>query len=329
MVLYRYIGKEITIMAKDVTEILKRCPENPIINPDDYPGIARIYNPAVAKMGDETILLASVIDHACTKGYGADCGQARVARSKDGINFELDDKDFIYAPDVYRKELYHHFVNSRMTKIDDTYYIATPVKCHGYLSTLIMLGKTKDFEKYEPINLISGPIVYGSALFPEKINGKYCRLDRMGEGKMLGEIWLSYSDDLEYWGEHKPIMVPGYRYWCAKTISPTTPIKTSKGWLVLINGYTTPAGGGQYSVGAILLDLNNPRKVIGKTNSPLLFPKEWYELHGFSDNTVYSCGAVADEAKDMLTVYYGGAEKYICMAQGKLSDVIDACINEL
>ena len=316
-------------MAKDVTEILKRCPENPIINPDDYPGIARIYNPAVAKMGDETVLLTSVIEHA-GEGYGEYVGQARVARSKDGVHFELDDKSFISAPkDIYRSELYHHFINSKITQIDDTYYISTPARCHGYLCPVTMLGKTKDFETYEPINIISGPIIEGSVIFPEKINGKYYRLDRPGSGDLIGEVWLSASEDLEYWGEHRPVLKPGHRYWDMKSILPATPIKTSKGWLVLMNGMVSPAGGRIQSFGAILLDLNDPAKIIGQTNSYLMTPEEWYEQHGFSDNTIYVCNAIADEAKDELTVYYGCADKYISMAQGSLSEVIEACIDEL
>ena len=80
---------------KDATTIFKRHPKNPLLHVKDFPGIAQLYNPSPVKMGDETILLVSVVEHAATKGYGRDVGQTRIARSRDGINFVLEDKNFI------------------------------------------------------------------------------------------------------------------------------------------------------------------------------------------------------------------------------------------
>jgi predicted GH43/DUF377 family glycosyl hydrolase len=80
---------------RDATKIFKRVPENPIISVEDYPGVAQIYNPSPVQMGDETIILLSVVEHSATRGYGRDVGQTRVARSKDGIHFEIGDEDFV------------------------------------------------------------------------------------------------------------------------------------------------------------------------------------------------------------------------------------------
>ncbi len=317
-------------MMKDATRILKRYENNPILHVKDYPGIAQLYNPSVVKYKDEYIMLVSVVEHAATQGYGRDVGQTRIARSKDGINFTLSDKDFIYAPkDLYGAELYHHFIDNRITQIGDTYYIITPVMVKGYQSPVGMLGMTKDFETYTPIDIITAPKNRGASLFPEKINGKYYKLDRPGGGYDSCDIWISASEDLVHWGEFKPVLEPGYRFWNVSKIGPTPPIKTSKGWLDIMHGVFTPSGGRTYYLGAILLDLEEPWKVIGKTNSYILAPEEEYEKHGNCDNTVFACGALADEEKDEITVYYGACDNYICMAKGSLSELVEACIKQI
>ncbi|MDD3766961.1 MAG: glycoside hydrolase family 130 protein [Eubacteriales bacterium] len=316
---------------KDATTIFKRHPKNPLLHVKDFPGIAQLYNPSPVKMGDETILLVSVVEHAATKGYGRDVGQTRIARSRDGINFVLEDKNFI---DVQQEgmpwDLYHHFIDNRVTKIDDTYYIITPAMVKGYDSPVGMLGKTKDFKTYERIDIITAPKNRGASLFPEKINGKYYKLDRPGGGDgSNGDIWISESPDLIHWGGFKPVISAGYRFWNVQKIGPTPPIKTDKGWLDIIHGVYSPAGGTYYYLGAILLDLDEPWKVIGKTNSYILGPQEPYERHGNCDNTVFACGAIADYDKDEIRLYYGACDNYICLATGSLSELVQACIDEI
>lgn len=192
-------------MKRVATKILKRCPENPLLHVKDYPGIAQLYNPSPVTYGDEIILLVSVVEHAATRGYGRDVGQTRIARSKDGIHFELEDRNFI-GPQAEGMpwDLYHHFIDNRVTKIDDTYYIITPVIVHGFESPVGMLGKTTDLKVYERIAIITQPPNRGASLFPEKINGKYYKLDRPGGGDgSRGDIWISSSPDLVHWGEFR------------------------------------------------------------------------------------------------------------------------------
>lgn len=318
-------------MKRDATKILKRSSNNPIMHVKNYPGVAQIYNPSPVQMGDETILLISVVDHAATRGYGRDMGQTRVARSRDGINFELSDEDFIGTQaEGMPWDLYHHFIDNRVTKIDDWYYIVTPAMVKDFAGPVGMLGKTKDFKTYERIEIITAPPNRGASIFPEKIGGKYYKLDRPGGGDGNGgDIWISASNDLVHWGEFKPVIAAGYRFWNMVKIGPTTPIKTKEGWLDIIHGVFSPAGGNYYYLGAMLLDLEEPWKVIGKTNSYILAPEEAYEKHGNCDNTVFACGAIADEKKDLIKLYYGACDNYICLAQGCLSELVEACIQEI
>ena len=316
---------------KDATQIFKRHPGGPLLHIKDFPGKAQIYNPAPVQVGDETILLVSVVEHAATRGYGRDVGQTRVARSKDGINFELSDENFIDCQAVGEPwDRYHHFIDNRVTKIDDWYYIITPVMVNGFDSPIGMLGRTKDFKTYERIDTITQPKNRGASLFPEKINGKYYKLDRPGGGDGGdGDIWISASPDLVHWGEFKPVLAAGYRFWNVQKIGPTPPIKTEHGWLDIIHGVFTPAGGTYYYIGAMLLDLDEPWKVIGKTNSYLMMPEEPWEQHGNCDNTIFPCGAIADYEKDQVRLYYGACDFAICLATGSLSETVDACLKGL
>ena len=318
-------------MKRDATKILTRHPANPILHVKDYSGIAQLYNPSPVQYGEETILLVSVVEHAATRGVGRDVGQTRIARSRDGVHFDLSDDDFIDTQsDEYPYPLYHHFIDNRVTKIDDWYYIVTPVMVNGYDSPVGMLGRTKDFESYERIDVITQPKNRGASLFPEKIGGKYYKLDRPGGGDGgHGDIWVSSSPDLVHWGCFKPVIAAGYRFWNVQKIGPTPPIKTDKGWLELMHGVFSPAGGTYYYIGALLLDLDEPWKVIGKTNSYILAPEEEYERYGNCDNTVFVCGAIADHEADELRVYYGATDNYICLATGSLSELVQACVDQV
>jgi predicted GH43/DUF377 family glycosyl hydrolase len=316
---------------QDATQIFKRHEGGPLLHIKDFPGKAQIYNPAPVQCGDETILLVSVVEHAATRGFGRDVGQTRVARSKDGIHFTLSDENFI-DPQAEGEpwDRYHHFIDNRVTKIDDWYYIVTPVMVNGFDSPIGMLGRTKDFKTYERIDTITQPKNRGASLFPEKINGKYYKLDRPGGGDGgNGDIWISASPDLVHWGEFKPVLAAGYRFWNVDKIGPTPPIKTDKGWLDIIHGVFTPAGGTYYYIGAMLLDLDEPWKVIGKTNSYLMMPEEPWEQHGNCDNVIFPCGAIADYDKDQIRLYYGACDFAICLATGSLSETVDACIRGL
>lgn len=313
---------------KDATRIMKRYEGNPILHVDDFPGIGQIYNPSVVKYKDEFIMLVSVVDYAA-EGGGTDVGQTRIARSKDGIHFELSDENFIKVPDVEPFNLTKHYIDNRITKIDDTYYIVTPVMMKGdYLAPVGMLGKTTDFKDYEAMAIITAPRNRGCSIFPEKINGMYYKLDRPYDypSSCSGEIWISESPDLIHWGNYRPVLKQGYNFWNTVKIGPTPAIKTEKGWLEIVHGVANTAGGTYYYIGAILLDLNEPWKVIGKTSSYLMMPEKDYELHGNSDNTVFPCCPYADFETDTLYLYYGAADRAIGLATGSISQIVEACI---
>jgi beta-1,4-mannooligosaccharide/beta-1,4-mannosyl-N-acetylglucosamine phosphorylase len=283
----------------------------------------QLFNPSPAEYNGKTILLVSV------KKFGAENGgDTYVAESDDGLNFTIRPEPFIKLDrNAYPfNVLNHHIIDSRITKIDSTYYILTPVMSKIFDSPCTLLGKTMDFDNYEPLEIITQPRNRGASLFPEKINGLYYKLDRPGGG--VGSpcgIWLSSSPDLINWGRFRPVLAPGYETWNNSKIGPTPPIKTPEGWLVITHGVHIPAGGCKYYIGAILLDLEAPWKVTGKTRRFLLEAREPYEVIGVCSNTVFPCGALADLEKDEIKLYYGGADTCICLATGKISNIINEC----
>lgn len=314
---------------RDATRILTRHPENPIIKIADHPGYMTIFNPSPAECNGKTILLVSMMPFV--KEHG---GQTHVAVSDDGVHFEIEEEPFIrlhehpYPFNAFCK----HIIDNRVTQIGDTYYILTPAKAAiRAQSPVTVLGKTKDFKTYEPIEIIDYPKVRGTSLFPEKINGKYYKLIRPGAGTgAAGEIWISSSPDLIYWGEYRPFLAPGYCFsWNGQKIGPTPPIKTNEGWLEIIHGVNTPCDGSHYYIGAVLMDLVQPWKIIGKTYSYLLAADEIYESVGRCSDVVFPCGALANEERDELRLYYGAADTCVGLATGKLSEVIQACKDEI
>lgn len=299
--------------------ILKRHPENPIIKPIDYPGAEGICNCGQTMYKGKTILLVSVIHRT---GYfrGKWGSTTHVAESQDGVHFTIDPEPFIQGSDT------------RITKIEDIYYITYPGP--GGWGTYGVLSKTRDFKKCEIIETISLPDNRVPCLFPEKINGKYFRVDRPyrvipNNFHDSGYLWISSSPDLIHWGCHRPLLKGDKVGWGGKKIGPTPPIKTEAGWLMITHGVTQSSSGHRYRIGAILMDLNDPTKISGMTKSPILAPCEPYEQCGRTPNVVFPCGAIPDYDKNRIRLYYGAADTYVGLASGSLSELIDACLKEL
>ena len=312
----------------DPRNILKRHPENPLIHPRDFPGVRQIFNPGPAKYDGKIILLLSVCKFDNPHG-----GISWVAESEDGINFDIKQESFIQLYD--REYPYNivcgHTIDNRITQIGDTYYIVTPATTNNYDKPLGVLGKTKDFKTYEPIDVITLPKNRGASLFPEKIGGKYYKIDRPGAGTdSFSTMWISSSPDLIHWGSFRPLAYPGSGgvTWTSTKLGPTPPVKTKAGWLCIYHGVYTPCDGAHYCIGAMLLDLEDPTKILGRTKSWLLCPEERYETNGYTDNVVFPCGVLIDEEKDDLLLYYGAADTCICLASGSLNAVIEACLTE-
>lgn len=248
--------------------------------------------------------------------YLTSLSHLRIARSEDGIHFNIEEKPFIF-PNA--EEECWGMEDPRITKIEDSYYITyTSITPCGTSVSLIV---TKDFKAFERKGIIFAPENKDVTIFPEKINGSYMAFNRpvpCGIGNP--DIWIAQSPDLIHWGKQKHFCgVSEERSWENGRIGGgAVPFKTDKGWVKIYHGADK---NDRYCLGALLLDLKNPAKILAKTKEPILQPEEYYERYGFFHNVVFTCGCILEDGNVMI--YYGAADDKICRADIKLSDLLE------
>lgn len=240
----------------------------------------------------------------------------RLARSKDGRNFVVEDKPFVYPSNIHET---FGVEDPRVTKIDDTYYVYfTSVSPLGVGESMV---STKDFIHIEHHGMIFSPENKDVTIFPEKINGKYYALHRpVPQATGAPEVWIAESDNLLYWGNHQFLFGLRENMWDDGRIGAgAVPIKTDKGWLELYHGASKD---NRYCMGAVLLDLEDPTKVIARSEKPILSPEADYEVEGFFGNVVFSCGALVEG--DTIKMYYGVADTSMACAEFSLQEILDS-----
>lgn len=218
----------------------------------------------------------------------------------------------------------------RITKLDDNLHMLF-VAFQGLPRLALVSIKWGDFLnkrwRWGGVKIISPPGIVDKSgcLFPERINGKYAILHRIFPNIILDFVdTLDFpegkylSGEKEVWGKHSIKVRKGE--WDSLKIGPgAPPIKTDKGWLLIYYGVDEKDR--RYKIGAMLLDLKNPRKVLARTKKPILEPIEWYENAGHKRGVAYPCGAVVMGKE--LYVYYGGADSYVCVASANLEKFLD------
>ncbi len=249
------------------------------------------------------------------KDYLSTLSHIRIAKSTDGIHFTVEDKPFIYpsnSSESFGTE------DARITKIDDLYYINyTSVSGDGWATAL---ATTHDFKTVERKGIIFPPPNKDVSIFPDKINGKFAALHRPhNEGFGKPSIWYSESLDLIHWGRHMCLIRPRDNRWEEQKIGGgAAPIKTDKGWLEIYHG----KGKDQiYSLYLLLLDLNDPSRVLKRGKEPILVPEALYETNGFFPNVVFSNGVIAG-TDDSLKIYYGACDETVCLAETSVDELL-------
>lgn len=278
-----------------------------------------------------------------------------LATSKDGFRFERESDQPVFAPslDGYDSGCVE---DPRIVKFGENYYVTyayrpfppgeywkfahdevllppsdrfTPLAVRRNLGNTA-LASTRDFRSWRRLGRLTSPCLDDRdvILFPEQIDGKYVMLHRpkeyIGEkyGPKFPAIWIKFSDDLLEW-ESKPshLLIEGIEgSWEEKIGGSTPPLKTAAGWLMLYHG-VDQGGCGLYRVGALLLDLNNPLKVLARTPAPILEPEFDYETEGFYSGCVFPTGNVI--VGDTLYVYYGAADRNVAVAVCSVSELLE------
>ncbi|MFC1738398.1 glycoside hydrolase family 130 protein [Planctomycetota bacterium] len=248
--------------------------------------------------------------------YLTSISHLRVARSKDGINFEVEDGiSFGPASEVEAFGV----EDPRISFIDGVYYISYVAV--SALGVTTALASTKDFKTFERGGVIYCPDNKDVAIFPERINGRFYALHRPASSLFgKNQMWIAESPDLTSWGKHRYLMDIRYGLWDELKIGAgAVPVKTERGWVEVYHGADR---NNRYCLGAVLLDLKEPWKVTARGKEPILEPEADYERRGFFGEVVFSCGLLSEEGK--LKIYYGACDTSICYAELDLDEVLDS-----
>ena len=298
-------------------EIMWRYDKNPVIGRYDIPTSNSIFNSAVVPFKNG---FAGVFR----------CDNRRVQMnifagfSPDGLHWQINHDPIDFQP------FGDHFVHSdykydpRVTYLDGKYWITW---CNGYHGPTIGVGFTEDFKTFYQCENALLPFNRNGVLFPEKIDGKYALLSRPSDNghTPFGDIFLSFSPDMKYWGEHRHVMSPmpfeQSAWQCTKVGAGSVPILTEEGWLMFYHGVITTCNGYRYSMGAVLLDKNEPWKVLRRSKDYLLAPAALYELTGDVPDVLFPCAALTEG--DKVCVYYGAADTCVGIAFGRISEILN------
>jgi beta-1,2-mannobiose phosphorylase / 1,2-beta-oligomannan phosphorylase len=315
---------------------LKRYPGNPIIskNQKNHWEAGSVLNPNVFyEDGLFRMVYRATNDIKRNKdgGYVSSIGYAE---STDGIHFTRFSKPLISPDQEY--EFNGGCEDARVTKIGDIYflyYTACRVE-NGKWSVRIALATSKDFKTWKKHGIVGPQYTRSKAacLFPEKINGKYTMLYTWKSDSPLSSIMMAQfetlkdvikpprgfmADNIDHYQDNVVFEPPKPVYRGAEVGA--VPIKTKDGWLLIYcseNTYDQPL----WTISAALLDLNNPKKVLAKTEEPILKPEIKMELKGVVNNVTFPEGAVV--VGDELYVYYGSGDQGCCLATCKLKELM-------
>jgi len=302
--------------------IVKRYEKNPILTKHDVPyPVETVHNAGVVKHNSKYIML-----------FRSHCRNGRsiigLAESDDGLKFRVGPEPFITPSDIEPFSSYEEYgvEDPRICVMGGEYLITySAYSKHG---VRVVLAKTNDFARIERVSLITQADYRNVVIFPEKVNGRYVRLDRPHSEISPWSIWISYSPDLIHWGDSKVLIKPMTYHWDEMKVGPgATPVKTVKGWLNIYHGVFKTMDGAIYRLGVALHDLKDPSKVIGIADNWILQPEDPWEVSGYVHNVVFCCGAVPED-DGTIKIYWGGADSVMCVGTALIADLVDLCISK-
>lgn len=295
--------------------VIWRSQKNPIIPRDLLKYSNSIFNSAVVPFKgqfagvfrcDDTRRRADI--HA---GFSSDGITWSI--NEDRIRFENEDDDAFE---------FHYGYDPRVCWLEDRYYVTW---CNGLKrEPTIGVAYTQDFQTFHQLENAFLPYNRNGVLFPRRINGHYAMLSRPSDPghTRFGDIYYSESPDMTFWGKHRHVM-SRFGGWQSVKIGPgPVPIETTEGWLLIYHGVLLSCGGFVYSMGVILLDLDEPWKVIKRPAPYIMSPQALYELAGDTSNVVFPCATLCDAPTGRLAIYYGAADTVTCLAYGYAQDLV-------
>jgi predicted GH43/DUF377 family glycosyl hydrolase len=302
--------------------LFKRYQQKPILSAKDWPyKVHAVFNPAALKIeSGETLLLCRVEDF---RGISHFCA----ARSENGLdNWKIDPKPTM-QPDIEVEPAEAWGIQDpRAVWIEEVGYHFVTYTAFSRWGPCVSLARTEDFKEFRRAGVILPPHSTDAAIFPREISGKWAMLHRPGrwEPESPVHIWISFSENLVHWGEHRVVLeARSGGWWDSSNIGlAASPIETEKGWLILYHAIHESKSGSLFRIGAALLDLEDPRMLIRRGREWLFGPEESYELTGDAGGVIFSCGAVLDKDSNQLRMYYGAADSTIALATAGIDDIL-------
>jgi len=317
--------------------VILRYAHNPIFTAADVPyGPLLVFNVGVTRFQGQYVM-AFRNDYGVPGAIDTARSNIGLAFSDDGIHWQPKPQPSFTLHDEENLRAY----DPRLTVIDGRCYLCFAVDTrHGVRAGIAV---TDDLEHFEVLTL-SLPDNRNVVLFPEKIGGHYFRLDRpfpiysRPEPERF-DIWISESPDLRYWGNSHLLLGVEDVPFANRKIGPgAPPLKTPRGWLTLFHAVDFDPDRGKngweerwqkrYTAGVMLLDLDDPNKMIGVSKKPLMVPEASYEVSGgFRNDVIFPCGMILEESGE-VKIYYGAADTVTCLASADVNDLIALCLEK-
>ena len=305
------------IRQKKAHELFTRYKGNPILTPENWPYPANaVFNPAAVKLNTETLLLVRVED---MRGFS----HLTVARSTDGLtNWQVDPKPTLEADQSSREEKWG-LEDPRIVWLEEQKQFGITYTSFSEGGPVVSLAITKNFRTFARLGALLPPEDKDACLLPRRVRGRFALIHRpivRGEAHM----WISFSPDLKHWGDHRPLIRTRSAYWDGHRVGlACQPIETPQGWMVFYHGVRVTTAGAIYRVGLALLDLEEPWKVLRRSDEWVLGPREFYERVGDVGDVVFPSGAIIQKETNQLSLYYGAADCTIAVATANLTDVLE------
>ncbi len=304
------------------SSIVTRYEGNPILTAEDVPyPVATVHNAGMVKHGGKYLMLFRSHRENGRSILG-------LAESDDGFAFSVRPEPFLVPSRDGRFAEYEAFgvEDPRICCVGGEYLITySAYSQHG---VRIALAKTRDFDSIERIAFISQPDMRNVVIFPKTFDGRYARLDRPHSEISPWSICISYSPDLVHWGDSRVVMKPVTYHWDEMKIGPgATPIETPRGWLHIYHGVFDTMDGAVYRLGVALHDLNDPATILGVCDRWILQPEDPWEITGYVHNVVFTCGAIPED-DGTVKLYWGGADKVMCVGTARIDELVDLCLTD-
>ncbi len=296
-------------------DVIWRYAQNPVIRRDHLEMSNSIFNSAVVPFEGGFAGVFRVDDKARNM-------ELHAGFSKDGLNWEISEQRIEFVKTDPTIQDFQYGYDPRVCWIEDRFYV-TWCNAYGWKPT-IGCAYTFDFKTFYQIENAFLPFNRNGVLFPRKIGGNFMMMSRPSDSghTPFGDIYISQSPDMTFWGKHRHVMSPSMGWESTKIGAGPIPIETDRGWLIFYHGVLTSCNGYVYSFSAALLDKDEPWKVLKRGREYLISPQKDYECVGDVPNVTFPCANLVDSETGRIAIYYGCADTCTSLCFTTVDDVI-------